>query len=116
MNPATFSKSSRIGSAPSRARALDSASSDGTATATPRSAHASTPASLRITRGEQPARCLRRPARGQIDKPECPLGDDGGEPRATLLGQRERLRCVPARVLFMAPHGFYRGYVRQMPA
>ena len=50
VNPATFSNSSRSGSAPSRARAFDSASSDGTATATPRSAHASTPASLRITR------------------------------------------------------------------
>ena len=48
-NPATRQNSSRSGSAPSRDRALDSASSDGTATATPRSAQASTPASLRIT-------------------------------------------------------------------
>jgi len=48
--PAAFSNSSRKGAGPSRARALLSASSDGTATITPRSAQASTPAILRITR------------------------------------------------------------------
>jgi hypothetical protein len=48
--PATFANSSRSGSAPSLARAFDSASSDGTATMMPRSAQATTPASLRITR------------------------------------------------------------------
>jgi len=48
--PAAFSNSSRNGAGPSRVRALDSASSDGTTTVTPRSAQASTPASLRITR------------------------------------------------------------------
>ena len=49
-NPATRENSSRSGSAPSRDRALLSASSDGTATASPRSAQLTTPASLRITR------------------------------------------------------------------
>ena len=48
--PAAFSNSSRSGAGPSRARALLSASSDGTATVTPRSAQASVPAILRITR------------------------------------------------------------------
>jgi len=48
--PATFSNNSRSGSAPNRARAFDNASSDGILTATPRAAHASVPASLRITR------------------------------------------------------------------
>src|SRR5512135_3020366 len=49
-SPAAFSNSSRSGAGPSRARALDNASSDGTATVTPRSAQASTPAIFRITR------------------------------------------------------------------
>ena len=48
--PATASNNSRNGAGPNRARARDSASSDGTATVTPRAAHANVPASLRITR------------------------------------------------------------------
>ncbi len=49
-SPAVPSNSSRSGPAPSRERALDSASSDGTLTVIPWAAQASVPASLRITR------------------------------------------------------------------
>ena len=48
--PATDSNNNRIGTGPSRARARLSASSEGSATVTPRAAHDIVPASLRITR------------------------------------------------------------------